>query len=105
MQGTLFGTSPALVVVDLTTGRQRRVLATHPSTQPEQDFLAVVARDARIVWPDGIFATAGHVYVTLGQWNRLPSFNGGKDLREPPYLLMRAPLEATDPVDATLTKK
>ncbi|NNC02320.1 gluconolactonase [Corallococcus exiguus] len=205
-----FGTSPALVVVDLATGRQRRVLATHPSTQPEQDFLVVlegkplrydpkhptfpvggadgialstdsrrlyyapltsrrlysiltnvvsdldapertlsaavrdegekgfadglamdaqdrlyitdgehhsilrrwpdghfdvVARDARIVWPDGIFATAGHVYVTLGQWNRLPSFNGGKDLREPPYLLMRAPLEATDPVDATRTKK
>lgn len=205
-----FGTSPALVVVDLATGRQRRVLATHPSTQPEQDFLAVlegkplrydpkhptfpvggadgialsadsrrlyyapltsrrlysiptdvvsdldtpertlaaavkdegekgfadglamdaqdrlyitdgehhsilrrwpdghfdvVARDARIVWPDGIFATTGHVYVTLGQWNRLPSFNGGKDLREPPYLLMRAPLEATPPVDATRTKK
>ncbi|MBN8470146.1 SMP-30/gluconolactonase/LRE family protein [Corallococcus exiguus] len=205
-----FGTSPALVVVDLATGRQRRVLSTHPSTQPEQDFLAVlegkplrydpkhptfpvggadgialstdsrrlyyapltsrrlysiptdvvsdldateptlaaavkdegekgfadglamdaqdrlyitdgehhsilrrwpdghfdvVARDARIVWPDGIFATAGHVYVTLGQWNRLPSFNGGKDLREPPYLLMRAPLEATAPVDATRTKK
>ncbi|NNB95435.1 gluconolactonase [Corallococcus exiguus] len=205
-----FGTSPALVVVDLATGRQRRVLATHPSTQPEQDFLAllegkplrydpkhptfpvggadgialstdsrrlyyapltsrrlysiptdvvsdldvpertlaaavkdegekgfadgmamdtqdrlyitdgehhsilrrwpdghfdVVARDARIVWPDGIFATAGHVYVTLGQWNRLPSFNGGKDLREPPYLLMRAPLETTAPVDATRMKK
>ncbi|CAM4231279.1 L-dopachrome tautomerase-related protein [Corallococcus exiguus] len=37
-----FGTSPALVVVDVATGRQRRVLATHPSTQPEQDFLAVL---------------------------------------------------------------
>ncbi len=205
-----FGTSPALVVVDLATGRQRRVLAEHPSTQPEQDFLAVlegkplrydpkhptfpvggadgialsadsrrlyyapltsrrlyslptdvlsdlaapertlaaavkdegekgfadglamdshdrlyvtdgehhallrrwpdghfdvVVRDARIVWPDGIFATADSVYVTLGQWNRLPSFNGGKDLREPPYLLMRAPLESVAPVDATRTGK
>lgn len=192
-----FGTTPALVVVDLATGRQRRVLASHPSTQPERGFLSilegtprrydpahptfpiggvdgitlsadssrlyycpltsrrlysiptallsdfeasesalaaavvdegekgladglatdpqdriyitagehdailrrypkgqveVVVRDPRIVWPDGIFATATHVYCTLGQWNRLPGFNGGKDLREPPYLLVRTPI-------------
>ncbi|MFW7266388.1 L-dopachrome tautomerase-related protein [Gluconacetobacter sp. Hr-1-5] len=193
-----FGTSPALVVVDIATGRQRRVLADHPSVQAEKGFLTVldgrplrydpahptfpiggvdsitlspdstrlyyspltsrrlysiptallsnfdateeqlaagvtdhgekvmtdgmatdaqgriyltagehdsimrwlpedgtievVARDPRIVWPDGIFVTASHVYCTLGQWNRLPGFNGGKDLRQPPYLLMRAPI-------------
>lgn len=193
-----FGTHPALVVVDLATGRQRRVLEGHRSTEPEEGFLAmlegrplrydathptfpvggadgltltadgsrlyfapltsrrlysiptdvlarfestdgelreavrdegekgfadglasdrddtiyvtdaehdsiskrtrdghvdVLARDPRIVWPDGIFATRDHVYVTLGQWNRLPAFNDGKDLRQPPYLLVRIPIQ------------
>jgi sugar lactone lactonase YvrE len=192
-----FGTTPALVVVDIASGRQRRVLAAHPSTQAEKGFLAVlegrplrydparqtfpvggidpitlsadstrlyyspltsrrlysiptalianfdaseaelaaavvdegekvmtdglatdaqnriyltagehdaimrrypsgeievIVRDPRIVWPDGIFVTATHVYCTLGQWNRLPGFNDGKDLRQPPYLLIRAPI-------------
>lgn len=191
-----FGTSAALVVVDLATGQQRRVLTRHHSTQPEQGFVAmlegiplryepkhpsfpvggadgvtlsadsarlfyapltsrrlysiatdllarrdvterelegavvdegekgfadglasdaddtiyitdaehdsilrrtrdgnldVLARDPRIVWPDGIFATRNHVYVTLGQWNRLPAFNDGRDLRQPPFLLVRIP--------------
>lgn len=189
-----FGRSPALVVVDLATGRQRRVLASHRSTQPEPGFVVmlegralpydaqhptfpvggvdgvtlsadssrlffapltsrrlysiatdvlarfessdaelaaavvdegekgfadglasdardtiyvtdaehdairwwerggrtgVLAKDPRFVWPDGIFATDTHVYVTLGQWNRLPSFNGNVDRRQPPYLLVR----------------
>nr|WP_240488669.1 major royal jelly family protein [Labilithrix luteola] len=193
-----FGTHPALVVVDIATGRQRRVLEGHRSTEPEEGFLAilegralrydakhptfpvggadgitlnadstrlyfspltsrrlysiptdalarfessesqlreavrdegekgfadglasdrndtiyvtdaehdeilrrrrdgtmdVLTRDPRIVWPDGIFATQDHVYVTLGQWNRLPAFNDGKDLRQPPYLLVRIPIQ------------
>ncbi|WP_328700995.1 L-dopachrome tautomerase-related protein [Corallococcus silvisoli] len=193
-----FGTSPALVVVDLASGRQRRVLATHPSTQPDPGFLTMLegraltydakhptfpvggvdgvalgeggrrlyysplsshrlysiptdvlanpaasdvqlaanvrdegekgaadglaedaqgrlyttdfehdailrrspdgtferlAYDPRFIWPDGIFVDARYVYVTLGQWNRLPDFNGGKDRREPPYLLVRIPKE------------
>ncbi|PYD76837.1 L-dopachrome tautomerase-related protein [Novacetimonas pomaceti] len=37
-----FGLSPALVVVDIATGRQRRVLATHPAAQAERGFMAVV---------------------------------------------------------------
>ena len=41
-------------------------------------------------WPDGMFVTSdGWLYVTLGQWNRLPGFNGGKDLRKPPYYVVR----------------
>ncbi len=196
-----FGIKPALVVVDIATGNQRRVLAQHPSTQPQQGFLAILdgkalrydpihptfptggvdgltlsadskrlyyapltsrrlysiatdlisdfsageealaagvvdegekglsdglatdrenriyitavehnailrrdprgsveifARDPRIVWPDGICTTDTHVYCTLGQWNRLASFNNGKDLRQPPYLLIRMPI-ATPP--------
>ncbi|MBB6270813.1 sugar lactone lactonase YvrE [Pedobacter cryoconitis] len=41
------------------------------------------------VWPDGLAYRNGYLYVTLGQWNRLPSYNGGKDLRKPPYLVER----------------
>jgi hypothetical protein len=39
--------------------------------------------------------------VTLGQWDRLPGFNGGHDLRQPPYLLVRAPLESPPVLDAS----
>lgn len=189
-----FKQSPALVVVDVATGRQRRVLEHHVSTQPVPGFLAVldgtplrydpdhptfptggadaitlsadsrtlyfapltsrrlysiptavlsdfhaseatieaavkdegekgfadgiatdpanriyttdsehdavlrrwpdghfdtVGRDPRLVWADGIFATEHSVYVVAGQWERLPSFNQGKNLRKPPYLLLR----------------
>jgi len=41
------------------------------------------------VWPDGLAYRNGYVYVTLGQWNRLASFNNGQDLRKPPYLVIR----------------
>lgn len=49
----------------------------------------LVARDPRFVWPDGIFADDRYVYVTLGQWTRLPRLNGGQDLRKPPFLVAR----------------
>jgi hypothetical protein len=32
----------------------------------------------------------------LGQWNRLPGFNGGVNLRRPPYLLIRVPILRKD---------
>lgn len=49
-----------------------------------------LAGDRRFGWPDGLFHTSdGYLYVTLGQWNRLPGFNGGKDLRKSPYLVAR----------------
>ncbi|MFT8598417.1 SMP-30/gluconolactonase/LRE family protein [Acetobacter orientalis] len=194
-----FGHSPALVVVDVATGQQRRVLETHPSIQAEEGFMAVVegvplvyhaqqkphfvvggvdgvtlssnsdrlyyaaltsrklyslptallanfnvsdtelaaavqyegekgtadglatdkqgriyttnfehdcilrrntdgtfelmVHDPRILSPDGIFCTPTHVYCTLGQWNRLASFNNGQDKRHPPYHLIRFPIE------------
>lgn len=62
--------------------------------------LTVMARDPRILSPDGICATQTHIYCTLGQWNRLPSFNDGHDLRKPPYLLIRLPIEAPQDVSA-----
>lgn len=205
-----FGLSPALVVVDVATGRQRRVLATHPSTQAERGFMAVVegrplvfappahppafvsggvdgitlspdsgllyyspltsrrlyaiptalvadfsttdaqlarnirdlgekgvadglatdakgriyttnfehdaifrrntdgsfdtmVHDPRVLSPDGIFVDGNMVYCTLGQWNRLAGFNGGHDLRVPPYYLIRFPTDAPAAVDAMVT--
>ncbi|WP_323990321.1 L-dopachrome tautomerase-related protein [Nguyenibacter sp. L1] len=200
-----FGTHPALVVVDIATGRQRRVLAHHPSTQTEPRFMAVVEgrplvfdpshqtfvsggvdgitlspdsatlyycpltsrrlyslptallsdfargdaelaaavtdlgekgvadglatdpqgriyttnfehdaifrrnldgsfdtilRDPRVLSPDGICVHDGHVYCTLGQWNRLAGFNGGHDLRVPPYLLIRCPTDPPAPLSS-----
>jgi sugar lactone lactonase YvrE len=200
-----FGTRPALVVVDIATGRQRRVLAHHPSTQAETGFMAVVegrplvfdphhlalvsggadgitlspdsatlyycpltsrrlyslptallsdfsktdtdlaaavtdlgekgvadglatdpqgriyttnyehdaifrrnldgtldtvVRDPRVLSPDGIFVQGGYVYCTLGQWNRLAGFNGGHDLRVPPYLLIRCPIDTGAPLSS-----
>ncbi len=56
---------------------------------PDGRFETLV-RDDRLGWPDGMFCTAdGYLYVTLGQWNRLPDFNGGTDLRKPPYNVVR----------------
>lgn len=50
----------------------------------------LIAHDSdNFVWPDGLAYRNGYLYVTLGQWNRLPGFNNGKDLRKPPYLVVR----------------
>lgn len=59
--------------------------------------LDVVLRDPRLVWPDGVFVTADSVYVTLGQWSRLGK---GFDDRQPPYLLIKAPIEPTPQYNA-----
>ncbi|MDL2171743.1 MULTISPECIES: SMP-30/gluconolactonase/LRE family protein [Asaia] len=66
---------------------------------PDGSF-AMAVRDARILSPDGICATRDWIYCTLGQWNRLPSFNEGHNRREPPYLLIRFPVEPLTPLDA-----
>lgn len=52
----------------------------------------LIAHDDRLGWPDGLFVHDGYVYVTLGQWNRIASFNEGSNLRKPPYLLVRVKL-------------
>jgi sugar lactone lactonase YvrE len=49
----------------------------------------LLAHDDRFGWPDGLAYHDGWLYVTLGQWNRLPAFNNGNELRKPPYLVVR----------------
>lgn len=52
--------------------------------------LQILAHDPRLISPDGIAVTAdGDLYVTVGQWYRLPVFHNGKDLREKPYIVLR----------------
>ncbi|GBR03145.1 gluconolactonase [Asaia siamensis] len=66
---------------------------------PDGSF-AMAVRDSRILSPDGICATKDWIYCTLGQWNRLPSFNEGQNRRRPPYLLIRFPVEPLTPLNA-----
>jgi sugar lactone lactonase YvrE len=53
----------------------------------------LIAHDPRLTWPDALQVANGYLYVTVGQWNRHASFNGGHDLRVPPYLLVRIRLD------------
>lgn len=50
--------------------------------------LSTVARDARLIAPDSIALTPGGLFVTVGQWSRLPSYHGGRDLVERPWFVV-----------------
>jgi len=52
------------------------------------------AAKPRFVWPDGLFADNSYVYVTLGQWTRLPQFHNGVDMRKPPFIVARMSITA-----------
>lgn len=56
---------------------------------PDGNYETVSHDTKKYVWPDGLAFRNGYLYVTLGQWNRLPDFNNKKDLRKPPYLVMK----------------
>jgi sugar lactone lactonase YvrE len=67
---------------------------------------AILRRDAGGTWetlvhqPELLFvdtlslAGDGHLYFTVNQLHRQPSYNDGQDLREPPYAVMRTPVDA-----------
>lgn len=55
--------------------------------------VSLVAYDPRLIWPDGLAAKDGFLYVTIGQWHRLPGMNNGKDLRTQPYQVLKIPLK------------
>jgi sugar lactone lactonase YvrE len=61
--------------------------------QPDGAWEALVHR-ADLVFVDTLSVAAdGHVYYTVNQVHRQPAFQGGADLRERPYALMRTPVE------------
>jgi len=52
--------------------------------------LVTLARSDTISWPDSLALSPDrYLYVTASQFNRLPTFNRGKDERKPPYTLFR----------------
>jgi sugar lactone lactonase YvrE len=53
---------------------------------------SLVSRDPRLTWPDGLAYHDGYLYVSIGQWQRMPGLNHGKDLRGPPYQVLRIKL-------------
>lgn len=55
----------------------------------EGEYSLVSHDKENYVWPDGLAYRNGYLYVTLGQWNRLPGFNNGVDLRKPPFLIVK----------------
>ncbi|UKJ75957.1 major royal jelly family protein [Azospirillum brasilense] len=54
-----------------------------------------IAEDPRILWPDTLsVGTDGYLYFTANQLHRQAGFHGGRDLRRPPYQLLRVRIDA-----------
>jgi sugar lactone lactonase YvrE len=52
--------------------------------------LEVFAQAPDYEWPDSIaIAPSGELYFTTSQIHHMPGFNGGKDMRKPPYRVFR----------------
>lgn len=51
--------------------------------------ITMVARDARLIEPDGLVYHDGALYSVIGQWARLPAFHNGKDVEEMPYVIVK----------------
>ncbi|MFI9006150.1 L-dopachrome tautomerase-related protein [Actinosynnema sp. NPDC053489] len=60
---------------------------------PDGDF-ETVAHDPRLLWPDTLSVTDGHLYVTANQLHRQAGYQGGRDRRRKPYHLFRVPIDA-----------
>ena len=56
----------------------------------DQAGTRVWIKDDGIVWPDGLYvAPDKSVIVTVNQLNRAATFNDGKSLAKPPYLILK----------------
>ncbi|GBQ86407.1 gluconolactonase [Gluconacetobacter johannae DSM 13595] len=51
--------------------------------------LFMVVHDPRLIAPDSLALDGDVLWMTVGQWSRLPVFHGGRDMQERPYLLVR----------------
>ncbi|MDP4022031.1 L-dopachrome tautomerase-related protein [Methylobacterium sp. NEAU 140] len=60
--------------------------------------IAVIAADDRLIWADTFWITPDRwLYISSAQVNRRPEFNGGRDLQQKPYAILRMRIDA-DPV-------
>jgi sugar lactone lactonase YvrE len=58
----------------------------------------VLAADERLIWADTFWITPDRwLYISSAQVNRRPEYNGGADLQQPPYAILRMRIDA-DPV-------
>ncbi|WP_454887420.1 SMP-30/gluconolactonase/LRE family protein [Sphingomonas oryzagri] len=62
---------------------------------PDGD-LSTVARDPRLIAPDSIGLTPDGLFVTVGQWSRLPAFHDGRDLVERPWFVVHVDWPSRD---------
>lgn len=49
--------------------------------------LSIVAHDPRLISPDGLALHGDTLWLTVGQWSRLPVFHNGQDRQERPWLV------------------
>ena len=55
-----------------------------------------IVHDPRVLWPDTLsLAVDRYLYFTVNQIERSPSFNGGHDLRQKPYVLFRVKVDGS----------
>ena len=74
---------------DVTNGTLQRLIPA------ENRFEKLLHGEHYFIWPDAVkLGPDRTVYVTDSQVNRMPSFNGGQELRTPPYRLYRAAMDA-----------
>jgi sugar lactone lactonase YvrE len=74
---------------DVTHGTVRRLIPA------ENRYETLFHGERYFIWPDAVKLGPDRlIYVTDTQVNRMPSFNGGQDLRTPPYRLYRAAIDA-----------
>ena len=74
---------------DVTHGTLQRL------TPAENRYEMLLHGQGYFIWPDAVkLGPERIVYITDSQVNRMPIWNGGKDLRTPPYRLYRAAIDA-----------
>src|ERR1700736_5808970 len=85
--------------VYLTNGEFNAILRFDPSQGTADTFnptFETVVHNRHLVWPDSLaLGMHGTLYITSTQVNRLPVFNAGQDLRQPPYFLYKVQTDAT----------
>jgi sugar lactone lactonase YvrE len=85
--------------VYLTNGEFNAILRFDPSQGTGDTFnptFETVVHNRHLVWPDSLaLGKDGTLYITSTQVNRLPVFNAGQDLRQPPYILYKVQTDAT----------
>ena len=80
-------------ILYLTDYEHHAIRAGKPMGQGQESFDVLVS-DPLMIWPDTLaLGPEGYLYMTVNQLNRQPRFNGGKDLRKPPYEVFRVKAE------------